>query len=106
MFKEHFEIFVRREGRWIVESVVPDRDLALACADATMVRTQGDAVRVVHTRRGNNGQEITETIYVHEAAHAGEQDRPPESAKAALARLSELLAMPLGDANRGCCVDD
>lgn len=106
MFKEHFETLVRREGRWIVESVVPDRDLALACADATMVRTQGDAVRVVQIRRGNSGQEASETIYCHEAARPWAQPRRPESAKAALAKLSDLLAMPLADANQGCCCDD
>ncbi|MCA8906913.1 MAG: hypothetical protein KDA49_00635 [Rhodospirillaceae bacterium] len=108
MFKEHFEIFVLREERWILESVVPDRDQALACADAVMVRTQGDAVRVVHTKRGRNGQEDVQDIYANEAENAALKAESPGSGRAAsaIAKLGELLGLPATRSNSGCLADD
>lgn len=96
MFREHFEIFVLREKRWILESVLPNRDQAVACADAVMVRMQGEAVRVVRTKRGASGREYTEDIYSKQAercqtpaTHPGDVEDPP-----CCAEVEDLLALP------------
>ena len=96
MLKQHFEVFVLREARWVLENVQRDEATAVAAAEALLTRTQGEAVRVVRTKRGISGREYTEEVFNKAAErqaqpvnHPGEVDAAPPCRS-----LDDLLGLP------------
>lgn len=98
-----FEIHARRNGKWKIDSVMDDRELAIAEAQQLAQRTGVEAVRVVRDAYNEHRGEFTKRTVFHASRQQEAIARDLQRRKQAEeeARHDRIAAGKLAGADRG-----